>query len=37
MKRGEVWWINFQSAIGGEIQKAASRCDCEQRRFKQVP
>jgi mRNA interferase MazF len=21
MKRGEVWWVNFQSVIGGEIQK----------------
>ncbi len=21
MKRGEVWWINFDSSIGGEIQK----------------
>jgi mRNA interferase MazF len=21
MKRGEVWWVNFQPSIGGEIQK----------------
>lgn len=21
MKRGEVWWINFEPAIGGEIRK----------------
>src|SRR5260221_12891502 len=21
MKRGEVWWINFDPSIGGEIQK----------------
>ncbi len=21
MKRGEVWWVNFESAIGGEIRK----------------
>jgi len=21
MKRGEVWWINFDSSIGGEIKK----------------
>jgi mRNA interferase MazF len=21
MKRGEVWWINFDPAVGGEIQK----------------
>ena len=21
MKRGEVWWINFQPSVGGEIQK----------------
>ena len=21
MKRGEVWWVNFESAIGGEIKK----------------
>ncbi len=21
MKRGEVWWVNFDSTIGGEIQK----------------
>jgi mRNA interferase MazF len=21
MKRGEVWWINFDSSIGGEIRK----------------
>ena len=21
MKRGEVWWINFESSIGGEIRK----------------
>lgn len=21
MKRGEVWWVNFQSSVGGEIQK----------------
>jgi len=21
MKRGEVWWINFQLSVGGEIQK----------------
>lgn len=21
MKRGEVWWVNFSSSIGGEIQK----------------
>jgi mRNA interferase MazF len=20
MKRGEVWWVDFQGAIGGEIQ-----------------
>ncbi len=21
MKRGEVWWVNFEPSIGGEIQK----------------
>ena len=21
MKRGEVWWVNFDSSVGGEIQK----------------
>ena len=21
MKRGDVWWINFESSIGGEIRK----------------
>jgi len=21
MKRGEVWWINFEPAVGGEIRK----------------
>ncbi len=21
MKRGEVWWVNFSSPVGGEIQK----------------
>jgi len=21
MKRGEVWWINFEPSVGGEIQK----------------
>ncbi len=21
MKRGEVWWINFETSIGGEIRK----------------
>jgi mRNA interferase MazF len=21
MKRGEVWWVNFQPSVGGEIQK----------------
>ena len=21
MKRGEVWWINFEPSIGGEVQK----------------
>ncbi len=21
MKRGEVWWVNFEPAIGGEIRK----------------
>ena len=21
MKRGEVWWVNFEPAIGGEIKK----------------
>ena len=21
MKRGEIWWVNFDPAIGGEIQK----------------
>jgi len=21
MKRGEVWWVNFESSIGGEIRK----------------
>jgi mRNA interferase MazF len=21
MKRGDVWWVSFQSAIGGEVQK----------------
>ncbi len=21
MQRGEVWWVNFEPAIGGEIQK----------------
>ncbi|HET6263143.1 MAG TPA: type II toxin-antitoxin system PemK/MazF family toxin, partial [Chloroflexia bacterium] len=21
MKRGEVWWVNFDPSVGGEIQK----------------
>jgi mRNA interferase MazF len=21
MKRGEVWWVNFDPAVGGEMQK----------------
>jgi len=21
MRRGEVWWVNFQPSVGGEIQK----------------
>jgi len=21
MKRGEVWWVNFDASVGGEIQK----------------
>ena len=21
MKRGEVWWVNFESAVGGEVRK----------------
>jgi len=21
MKRGEVWWVNFEAAVGGEIRK----------------
>ncbi len=21
MKRGEVWWVNFEASIGGEIEK----------------
>ncbi len=21
MKRGEVWWVNFEPAIGGEVRK----------------
>ena len=21
MKRGEVWWVNFDSSLGGEVQK----------------
>jgi mRNA interferase MazF len=21
MKRGEVWWVNLQSAVGGEVRK----------------
>jgi mRNA interferase MazF len=21
MKRGEVWWVNFEPSIGGEIRK----------------
>ena len=21
MKRGEVWWVNFEQAIGGEVRK----------------
>ena len=21
MKRGEVWWVNFDTSVGGEIQK----------------
>ena len=21
MKRGEVWWVNFEPAVGGEIRK----------------
>ena len=21
MKRGDVWWVNFDSSVGGEIQK----------------
>ena len=24
MKRGEVWWINFDPSLGGEIQKTRS-------------
>jgi mRNA interferase MazF len=21
MKRGEVWWVSFESAVGGEVRK----------------
>jgi len=21
MRRGEVWWVNFQPAVGGEVRK----------------
>ncbi len=21
MKRGEVWWVNFEAAVGGEVRK----------------
>jgi mRNA interferase MazF len=21
MKRGDVWWVNFESAVGGEVRK----------------
>jgi mRNA interferase MazF len=21
MKRGEIWWVNFQPAVGGEVRK----------------
>jgi len=21
MKHGEVWWVNFESSVGGEIRK----------------
>lgn len=21
MKRGEVWWVNFEPSVGGEIRK----------------
>jgi len=21
MKRGEVWWVNFEPAVGGELRK----------------
>jgi mRNA interferase MazF len=21
MKRGEVWWVNFEPAVGGEVRK----------------
>jgi len=24
MKRGEVWWINFDPSVGGEIRKQRS-------------
>ena len=24
MKRGEVWWVNFDPSVGGEIQKRRS-------------
>jgi mRNA interferase MazF len=23
MKRGEVWWVNFEPSVGGEIQRPA--------------
>jgi mRNA-degrading endonuclease toxin of MazEF toxin-antitoxin module len=26
MKRGEVWWVNFEPAVGGEV---ASRSEAE--------
>ena len=32
MKRGEVWWVAFDPAVGSEIPKDASRGHCQQRR-----
>ena len=33
MKRGEVWWVNFDPAVGGEVRKERPAVDREQRRL----
>ena len=26
MKRGDVWWVNFEPAVGGEVRRKPRGC-----------